>query len=243
MPTGYEPLYTLKPVAPDLWLVDGDVISFYGLPFPTRMTVVRLSDGSLWLHSPIQAEEGLLREIAVLGPVRHLVAPNWIHYAFFPAWQKLFPEAVGWAAPGVRARARAYGVPARFDQDLGLRSPPDWEKELDQRHIPGSNLHQEVVFFHRASRTLILTDLIENFEREKVSFWHRPLIALAGTQDPDGKAPIDMRWSFRAGRAALRETIEELLSWAPERVILAHGRWYDHDGTTELRRAFRWALS
>ena len=100
-----------------------------------------------------------------------------------------------------------------------------------------------MVFFHRASRTLILTDLIENFEREKVSFWHRPLIALAGTQDPDGKAPIDMRWSFRSGRAALRATVEELLSWAPERVILAHGRWYDHDGTAELRRAFRWVLN
>ena len=102
----YEPLYTLKPVAPDLWLADGECISFYGLPFPTRMTVVRLGDGSLWVHSPIQPDKSLLREVALLGPVRHLVAPNWIHYAFFPPWQDAFPESVGWAAPGVRTRAR-----------------------------------------------------------------------------------------------------------------------------------------
>lgn len=242
MPTGYEPLYTLKPVAPDIWLADGDVISFYGLPFPTRMTVVRLGDGSLWIHSPIQAEERLLREVSALGPVRHLVAPNWIHYAFFPAWQQVFPDSVGWAAPGVNKRAQDYGVPARFDRDLENSPPSEWSVDLDQRVVYGSSVHQEVVFYHRLSRTLILTDLIENFEREKVSFWHRYLIAFAGTQDPDGKAPIDMRWSFRDGRAVLRATIEELLSWAPERVILSHGRWYDRNGTAELRRAFRWVL-
>ena len=44
-PTGYEPLYTLKPVAPDVWIADGGWIRFYGLPFPTRMTVVRLACG------------------------------------------------------------------------------------------------------------------------------------------------------------------------------------------------------
>ena len=103
--TGYEPLFTLKPVAPDIWLVDGPIIRFYGMPFPTRMVVVRLKDGGLWLHSPIDPDEDLLSALAELGPVRHLIAPNWIHYAYLPAWQRLFPDAQTWAAPGVRERA------------------------------------------------------------------------------------------------------------------------------------------
>jgi hypothetical protein len=32
------------------------------------------------------------------------------------------------------------------------------------------------------------------------------------------------------------------VAWQPERIILAHGRWYEKDGTEELRRAFRWLL-
>jgi hypothetical protein len=223
-------------------VVDGDVISFYGLPFPTRMTVVRLSNGAIWVHSPIQPDPGLLKAVAALGPVRHLVAPNWIHYAFFPPWQAAMIDSVGWAAPGVQDRARAYGVPARFDRDLGDDAPPEWAADIDQRLVRGSSIHHEVVFFHRASRTLILTDLIENFEPKNVPCCFRPLVALAGTQDPDGKAPLDMRWSFRGGRATLRATVEELISWAPERVIVAHGRWYERDGVAELRRAFRWVL-
>jgi len=65
---------------------------------------------------------------------------------------------------------------------------------------------------------------------------------VAGTRDPDGKAPIDMRSSFSRGRPALRAAVERILAWDAERVILAHGRWYPRDGAAELRRAFRWAV-
>jgi hypothetical protein len=34
-----------------------------------------------------------------------------------------------------------------------------------------------------------------------------------------------------------------MLDWDPERIIIAHGRWYDRDGGAELRRAFRWILN
>lgn len=101
----------------------------------------------------------------------------------------------------------------------------------------------EVVFFHRHSRTLILTDLIENFEPSKLSGWlERALTWLGGVQDPDGQMPRDMRLTYRRQKASLRAAVEKLISWNPERIVLAHGRWYDHDGTAELQRAFRWLL-
>lgn len=250
-PTGYEPLLTLKPVAPGLWICDGPLVSFYGLPFPTRMTLVALEGGGLFVHSPVALSPALLAELraleALAGPVAHLIAPNWIHYAHIPAWQQAFPQALTHAAPKVEARAADYGLPLKVDHPLGDAAPEAWAGQLDQLLVRGSDVHQEVVFFHRASRTLILTDLIENFEPHHCPAWTRPLLALAGTRDPDGKAPLDMRLSFRFGEggrgmALLRAALEQMLAWEPERLLLAHGRWYPEGGAAELRRAFRWAL-
>ena len=99
----------------------------------------------------------------------------------------------------------------------------------------------EVEFFHHASRTLILTDLIENFEPNKLdSFAMRLLTYIGGAQDPSGSMPRDMRMTFARRKPYLRSTIEKMISWNPDRIILAHGRWYQKDGTLELERAFDW---
>jgi hypothetical protein len=193
------------------------------------------------VHSPTQLTDELADAVTALGPVGHLVAPNWIHYAYVGAWQARFPEAVSWAAPGVEARAAKKGRALAFDRALGPEAPADWAGEIDQMIVRGSKVHREAVFFHRASRTLVLTDLIENFEPRRLGLVTRLATRLAGVQDPDGKAPIDMRQTFR-DRAALKADVERMIGWAPERVILAHGRWYAENGTEELKRAFRWAL-
>jgi hypothetical protein len=52
--------------------------------------------------------------------------------------------------------------------------------------------------------------------------------------------PRDMRLTF--ARLALQSAIETMIGWNPERVIIAHGRWYESNGAAELRRAFRWLL-
>lgn len=236
--TGYEPLYTLKAIAPNVWIADGGNIRFYGLPFSTRMTVIRLNNGDIWVHSPIDDKTALMDSVAALGPVRYLIAPNWIHYAWVGAWRNHFQDASTWASPGVVARAASRGVELSFDHDLGDEPPVEWAGEIDQR-LAESDHHREVVFFHRPSRTLILTDLIENFESEKMPWWTRPLLKLGGVCDPDGKMPRDMAIGFRKRSAQLRNLVDTMIAWDPERVILAHGRWYPTNGTAELRRAFR----
>ncbi|MDR9483999.1 MAG: DUF4336 domain-containing protein [Sediminimonas sp.] len=241
MPTGYEPLNTLKPVGEGIWLIDGPAIRFYGLPFSTRATVVRLENGDLWVHSPTRMTEALKAELVAQGPVRHLIAPNWIHYAHIADWQAAFPGAQAWAAPGVAARAASKGMELRFDHDLGPQAAAPWAGQIEQIIVEGSAVHREAVFFHIASRTLILTDLIENFEPSKIPLWMRPLVWLAGITDGDGKMPPDMAFSFR-DKAALAEAVETMIAWAPERIVLAHGRWYQGDGAAELRRAFRRTL-
>lgn len=236
--TGYEPLNTLKPVGEGLWLIDGPAIRFYGLPFSTRATIARLENGDLWVHSPTKMTDDLRAEIDALGRVRHLVAPNWIHYAYITEWQAAFPQARAWAAPGVAARAAKKGMDIRFDHDLGPEAETPWAEQIDQIIVEGSKTHREAVFFHRASDTLILTDLIENFESAKLPVWMRPLVWIAGIDDSDGKMPPDLAYSFRK-KELLVDAIEQMIAWKPRRIILAHGRWYRENGVLELERAFR----
>lgn len=211
-----------------------------GMPFPTRMTIVRLHDSSLWCHSPIAPNEGLFAEIDALGPVRHLVSPNLLHYASIAAWKRHYPNATAWASPGVRERAAAQHIEVAFNADLVDAPPQAWVADLDQVRFRGSRVIEEFVFFHRASATLVLADLIENFEREKLTRGTRWLAWLGGVLDPDGKAPLDMRATFFGRKKLAREGFERIMAWRPRRVILAHGRWYERNAEAELRRAFRW---
>ncbi|MDW5375375.1 DUF4336 domain-containing protein [Halomonas sp. HP20-15] len=237
-PTGYEPLYNLKAVAPDIWIVDGSWVRFYGIPFPTRMTIVRLSNGDVWVHSPIAIHDELDKAISTIGPVRYLIAPNWIHYSWVPIWQKRFPGALTFVSPGVVERAVSRGVQLLFDEQLSNESAAYWTNEIDQR-IAESGYHREVVFFHRATRTLILTDLIENFEKHKMPWWTRPLLKLGGVCAPNGGMPRDMAASFKRRREHLSQLVMEMISWKPDRIILAHGKWFESNGVRELKRAFR----
>lgn len=237
----YAPLNTLKAVAEGVWIVDGPEIRLryagIRLPFSTRMTIVRLDDQDLWIHSPTEPDPRLFAEVSTLGSVRHLIAPNTLHYWWLPEWHARFPAAQVHAVAGLDRKARRALPPF-----TALRQTPDpaWAGQIDQALVPG-NLLTEAVFFHRRSQTLVLTDLIENFEPARVrSPLLRLLLRLFGAADPDGKAPYDLQWSFRDRRAEVRVAVRRMIAWAPERVIIAHGRWYASNGVAELRRAFRW---
>lgn len=238
----YAPLDILKPIGDDIWIVDGPDIRFFGLPYSTRMTVIRLQNGDLFLHSPTHLAPGLKSAIDELGPVRHLVSPNWIHYAYIADWAKCYPDAIAWASPNVRARATKQRADVRFDVDLAADAPDEWAGEIDQMIVEGSKAHREVVFFHRRSGVLILTDLIESFEPAALPLWFRPIAAIAGILDPDGKMPVDMWLTFKKRKQELKACVERMVGWAPAYIVIAHGRCYDKDCVAELRRAFRKAL-
>ena len=241
METSPQDDFALRPVAEDLWIADGPAVPAFGLPIPVRMTAVRLPDGGMWLHSPIEARPALVEQVRGIGPIRHLVAPNLAHFSWLPGWKREAPEASAWAAPGVRGRARRQGKAVDWAGELSDEPPPDWAGVLDQMVVKGSPVLREVAFLHRASRTLILTDLIENLETGRLPLWLRPAVRIGGVAAPDGRAPPHVRAVF-TDRRALRQSVERMIEWAPERVLLAHGRWIERDGTAELRRRFRWAL-
>ena len=238
----YAPLGTLKSFAEDVWIVDGPEIgmNYFGLtlPFPTRMTVVRMPDGKVWIHSPIAWNASLGAAVDRLGSVCHLVAPNTLHYSYLADWQARYPQATSYGPP----RAARAGAKPPISAVLGETAPAAWGDAFGQCLVCGTQL-TEVDFFHRASRTLILTDLIENFEpwrvRNRLLRW---TMQAFGAADPDGKTPIDMQLSFIRHRPGVRRAARQMIAWSPERIVLAHGRCYEKDAVAELHRAFRWVL-
>lgn len=237
----YPPLNTLKPVAENVWIVDGPSIRF-GMPWPkmpfsTRMTVIRLGDENLFIHSPTPLTDGLKAEIARIGQVRHIIGPNRIHYWWIPEWRAAYSDADVWLAPRIREQA---GERIDFDaRELSAERGYPWDDHLMTLPVEGSFM-TEVEFFHPVSRTLVLTDFIENFEPKKLAWPWRWLARAGGVLDPDGMMPRDMRLTFSKQRPQLEAAVEKMIAWNPERVIIAHGRWYQRDGAAELKRAFRW---
>ena len=240
----YDPLYQLKLMAENIWIVDGPAIEMsFGLtkvPFSTRMTVVKLANGKLWCHSPIQPNQALLDSLDQLGEVAYLIGPNKLHYAYLQAWKDLYPSAQVWLAPGIDQRARAQKIPLPQGQELTDQAPPTWSAELDQDLFKGSRFMQEVVFFHKASKTLILTDMIENIETHQMKTHQRLLFKLGDNAYPNGKTPRDLRLTFVGKKTASRTSFETLKNWEPEKIILAHGQCFLENGQEELDRAFKW---
>lgn len=90
---------SLQRFGESLWIAEGERIRMLGIPFGTRMTIVRLADGGMWLHSPIAARDELVAAVEALGPIRHIVAPNKFHHLFVGEWLERFPYATSWSGP------------------------------------------------------------------------------------------------------------------------------------------------
>ncbi|HVU30734.1 MAG TPA: DUF4336 domain-containing protein [Sphingomicrobium sp.] len=231
----------LTPLGANLWFADGGTVSFFGFDYPTRMVVVRLADGGLWLWSPIDPSEPLEREVRALGPVRHLVSPNKLHHLFLEAWKAKFPEAKLWGPPSTVSRFPKL----HFSGVLTDRPPADWAGEIDQYYFPNSPLLDELMFFHRQSRTAIIADLSqpfsEEFLKEHWPWWLRPIARAAGMVERWGYPPLEVRLTFR-NRSAARAKLCSLIDESPDHVVVAHGEVAKSDGEAFLRRAFSWLL-
>lgn len=238
----YPPLDTLKPVADGIFVVDSGPMHALGLTIPIRMTVVRLASGALWLHSPTPYREALRKELSKLGTIRHLIAPNIAHWMYMKTWQERCPESLAFAVQGLSKRKQVRKSGLRIDHALTDEAPHSWRGEIDQTMLRGRFQVTEAAFFHRVSRTLIVTDLIQNFERRKVGGVERRLLQLAGSLAPDGTAPIHLRLVMNANRSEVAAAAQRLMDWQPERIILSHGRSIETNGTVELRRRLRWLL-
>lgn len=222
----------LKQHADSLWTADDPTFRLAGLlPLGARMTVVRLADAGLWLHSPIQLSDGLTAELRELGPVRYLIAPNKVHHMFMQEAARRFPEARTLAAPELPEKRRDIS----FDLTLKPNEASSMNGEFDSLSIDGLPFLNEVVFRHRVSRTLILTDLCFHIQHS-----HSRISTLA-YRALDAWQRFGPTRTVRAAvrdKAAFRASIQQLLSWDFDRVIVSHGDVLESGGRKALQEAF-----
>ncbi len=223
----------LRELAPDLWATERP-FRFFGAEIGTRMTVVRLADGSLWLHSPVAPDPELRKALDALGPVRFVVAPNRFHHLQAGPYASHYPESQLHVAPGLEEKRRDL----RVEAVLGDEAPPGWAGQIDQLVFQGFPIANEVVFLHRASRTLVLTDLAFN-PGPAMPAPTRFFLRLGGNR---GLSPTYLERLLIRDRAAGRASLERILAWDFERVIVSHGDVLPAGGREALRAGYRWLL-
>jgi hypothetical protein len=129
----------------------------------------------------------------------------------------------------------------RFAASLVDEAPREWRGQIDQVLVEGNLWMTEVLFFHRSSGTCLVGDLVQRHENESLTTWERWIMKVGGVFGPDGNTPRDARLTF-LHRARAREAISRAVSWAPRRLVIAHGTCAMEHGANVLRRSFRWLL-
>ncbi len=204
---------------------------FFGLETGTRMTVVRLAHGGLFVHSPVALDAALRAAVDALGPVRAVVAPSLFHHLHVGGWIEAYPDAVIAGCPGLELKR----PDLRWTQVLGDQPHPIWGDEIDQVYF-SSRRENEVDFFHRPSRSFICADSLLNLSTHPDRST-RVVARIMGNVAPGvgWLEPLMVR-----DRRVARRQVNRMLEWDIDGVLLAHGQPLDHGGRPALEHAYAW---
>jgi len=202
------------------------------------MTVIRCRDGRLILHSPCHPSAQLVEQIAAIGDVAHVIAPNWFHDLYLAEYRRLYRQATFWA-PTVLQRQLG---PTLIDQELTEQTRPPWFDEMPHITLSGLLTFDESIFFHVSSGTLIIADLLMNQSAgphappfTKFMYW------FGGVNDRLILPPY-LRWfGWLSGRVtqSLSKAAQQIETWNPDRLIVGHGRPIKDQAMPQLSHALK----
>lgn len=221
-----EPLW--EQLADDLWTV-WRPLSFFGLPLGCRMTLARLADGGLWVHSAFDPGEPLRQKMEQLGRVTHVVCPNRMHHMLVGDLLRHHPEAELHLSPCLPKKR-----PDLKGRVLEEEGPQEWLPDLEHHCLAGNLFLDELVFFHRPSRSLIVTDLI--WAHFPDAPWYLRLLTGSGHAPPP-----EVRALFYPRQKA-RQSLEAIMKWDFDRIVLSHGPLVKQGGKEVMARAFSFLL-
>ncbi|HKP57211.1 MAG TPA: DUF4336 domain-containing protein [Polyangiales bacterium] len=207
--------------------------SVMGVEIGTRMTVVRLSDGTLLVHSPIRLTPTLEQKLASLGRVEHVLAPNLDHYLFAEAFKQRYPAARFYAAPGVAPKLPT----VRFDAELRFGQAAPLGDGLAQAWFRSNHQLQELVLLHRATRTLITSDLAFHIQAAD-GLLSKLMLKLNDSYQTFGPSRVCRSHITEPGMA--RPDVDAILALDPERAIVAHGEILRAGAAAAIERGYAW---
>jgi len=200
-----------------------------GVSLPLRMTVLAC-EGGVAIVSPIEMDDALGNAVDALGPVRYILAPNLLHHMYVAQAAERYPDAKVLGAPGLAAKRGDL----RFDGELG---DGEVTPEIESHFVRGADKLAEVVFFHRPSKTLVVTDLVFNIHGAKgMSGLVLSMMSRALGRVEQSRL---LRWMTK-DRAAAGKSVDTLLSLPFERLVMAHGNVVEQGARAELSAGTWW---
>jgi hypothetical protein len=204
----------LKEITENLWHLEHH-FNLRGVPHSSRMTVVRLADSRLCLHSPVPISRMVQQQLNQLGAVSFILAPSKNHHKFVAECVSTFPDAVLFGTPGLGHKRHDL---AGLEEIPSARNPA-WWPELECFLFNGIPSMNEMVWFHRPSATLILSDLCQ-WWRGELPWLARCFASFNGVRK---QMAVPNTVQFRIhDHPAARLSAERILQWPFTRVITAH---------------------
>ena len=217
-------------LVPDvIWFCDYQ-IKFGSMNISARMTIVRLSNNRLWVHSPMLLDKDLKSDIDALGQVSCVVAPNLFHHLFFKQFMMNYPNANGYITSGLEIKSKELSTYSVIEDQL-------WANDFESIFIDGLPIINETVFFHKSSKTLIITDLLFCFGTHAGLV--KTLIAkILGVHNQLAMSRI-MKLMVK-DKKALKQAVSIIQGWNMQRIILAHDQIITTDAHEKFVHAFSW---
>lgn len=227
----------LKKIGINIWVAEAQ-LKYFGLGVGTRMTVILLANRELAVISPIEVNDAIARQLDDLGTVSHIIAPNLYHYLFAANFQKRYPKATFWAAPGLEVKKPDLTI----DRIIQGNANSLWDgleyvffDGFRTLGLSGFDALNECVFFHSASRTLILTDTAFHFDE---SFPVSVKLATKVIGGYKNLSPSLLEKIATSDKAKVKESVNKVLAWDFERVIMAHGSIIENNGKQKFKQGY-----
>jgi hypothetical protein len=224
----------LAPIADGLWHSEHDLFLPGGVHFRTRMVVMATGGDSrtpdLTLYGSVPMDAAHDAGLRALGNVTRIVAPNSFHHLYAGPAREQFAAAEFFITPALQKKRASLrgnviqpGAEPRFGAVQGLV-------------LGGMPKLDELVMFHGASGTLLVTDLVFNILEYK-GWQAGVMFRLVGAHKK--LAQSRMLKAVVRDRAAMASSLERLFSWDFDRVVMAHGDMVAQGGKDKLAALLR----
>lgn len=225
----------LTPITEGIW-ERRQPLRFFGLALGSRMTVVRLDSGKLWVHSPVPLDDHALAQMNQLGEVGYVIAPNRLHHLQLNAMRNRYPNAEYWGSPGLAQKRQDF----RFTGLLSDDARPNWHKEIQHKQLLGMPAVDEVAFFAQQNKALIFTDCVFNLSHSTPTFT-RLFFQLVGGVD-QCRPPLELKLLVR-DKKQFRSSIEAVFKWPFEIIVMSHGEVVRDRARDRLQQGYSWLFS
>ncbi|MDY6899759.1 MAG: hypothetical protein SWZ49_17025 [Cyanobacteriota bacterium] len=171
-----------------------------------------------------------------------IIAPNLCHHLSISDFKSVYPNAKIFAAPGLDSKRQDIDFDKIINQGkIGAKDEIEYFlfegfKTLSPK---GAFPLNEIVFFHRESQTLILTDTAFHFD-ENFPFTTQLTMRVIGGYKKLEPSILE-KLAIRE-KQKVKNSIQTVLKWNFERVIVAHGSILDNQGKEKLKKGYEGSI-